>query len=79
MEDVNKAIGYIIDGFGTLEEYYGSGITEIIEFEGDLYDEVSDILYEKRIITIIDRTYVLRNVPNPSWFNSRKHFPERNV
>ena len=67
MEDVNKAEGFIVDGFGSLQEYYQSNLVEIIEFEGDLYDEINGILYEDRIITIIDRSYVIRNIPNPSW------------
>lgn len=67
MEDWNKAVGYIADGFGSFTEYLGSGLVEIIEFEGDYYDQNSDELYENRIITIIDRFYVLRNIENPSW------------
>lgn len=66
-EDLNKASAYIADGFGTLSEYLGSGLVEIIEFEGDWYDESTDTLHENRIITIMDRTYILRNIPNPSW------------
>lgn len=67
MEDVNKAEGFLVDGFGTLQEYYQSGLIEILEFEGDMYDEITDTLYTNRIITIIDRCYVIRNVENPSW------------
>ncbi len=67
-EDINKAEGYIADGFGSLHEYLGSGIIEIIEFEGDYYDEVNDELMENRIITIADGQYVLRNIPNTNWF-----------
>jgi len=80
MEDVNKAEGFMIDGFGSLQEYYQSGFVEIIEFEGDMYDEVNDILYENRIITIIDRSYIVRNIPNPSWLgsDSKHHVGWRN-
>lgn len=67
-EDWNKAEGYFADGFGSLSEYYGSGLVEIIEFEGDIYDETTDTLYENRIITIADGRYILRNIPNPNWF-----------
>lgn len=68
MEDINKAIPYQIDGFGSLSEYYQSGYVEILEFEGDIYDDVKDELLSNRIVTIVDRTYVLRNIENPSWF-----------
>ena len=67
MEDINKANGYLVDGFGTLQQYYSSGMVEILEFEGDLYDENTDELKEKRIITIVDRTHILRDIQNPSW------------
>ncbi len=67
MEDINKASGYLVDGFGTLQEYYSSGMVEIIEFEGDIYDDTNDVLKEKRIITIVDRTHILRDIENPSW------------
>lgn len=75
MEDINKSEGYIIDGFGSLQEYYQSGLIEILEFEGDIYDENKDELLEKRIITVIDRQYVIRNIENPSWLgrDSKHH------
>lgn len=67
VEDVNKSEGYLVDGFGSLHEYYQSGYVEILEFEGDYYDQNNDKMYEKQIITIVDRTHVIRNVPNSSW------------
>lgn len=67
-EDWSKAEGYYADGFGNLQDYYGSGLVEIIEFEGDLYNESDDELLENRIITIADGQYILRNIPNPNWF-----------
>lgn len=73
-EDVNKAEAFHIDGFGSLQEYYQSGLVEILEFEGDIYDETNDKLLEKRIITIIDRSYIIRNIENPSWLGrDNKH------
>ena len=73
-EDINKAEGYQVDGFGTLQEYYQSGLVEILEFEGDVYDEINDKLLENRIITIIDRSYVIRNEHNPSYLGrDNKH------
>ena len=66
-EDLNKAEGYLADGFGTLSEYYGSGVVELIEFEGDYYDATNDVLYENQIITIIDRIQIIRHIDNPNW------------
>jgi hypothetical protein len=74
MEDINKAEGFIVDGFGSLQEYYQSGLVEILEFEGDLYSEVTGELLENRVITMIDRSYIIRNVENTSWLGTdNKH------
>jgi hypothetical protein len=80
MEDVNKAEGFLVDGFGSLQEYYQSGLVEILEFEGDIYDEVNDVLKENRIVTIVDRCYILRDIENPSWLgrDSKHHVGWRN-
>jgi hypothetical protein len=67
MEDINKADPYIVDGFGSLQEYYQSGTIELLEFEGDIYDETNDKLLENRLITIVDRTHILRNIENPAY------------
>lgn len=67
-EDLDKAEGYFADGFGSLSEYLGSSLVEIVEFEGDIYDEQTEELQENRIVTIADGSIVLRNIPNPNWF-----------
>jgi hypothetical protein len=69
-EDIDKADGYIADGFGTLSTYYGSGVVELLEFTGDWYDAVNDVLHENKIITIVDRTEIIRNIDNPNWFGT---------
>lgn len=67
MEDIDKADGYIADGFGTLSEYLGSGLVEILEFEGTWYDSHKDELHENKIITIADGDKILRVIDNPNW------------
>lgn len=67
VEDVNKQEALSVDGFGSLSEYFQSGMVEVLEFEGDLYDEYTDTMYKNKIITIIDRSYIIRNIDNPSW------------
>ncbi len=67
VEDQNKADGISIDGFGSLSEYYQSGLIELIEFEGDYFDMKTATLHENRIITVVDRQWILRDIPNPSW------------
>lgn len=67
MEDVAKTEAYQIDGFGDLKSYYNSGLVELLEFHGTLYDIEAGKLYDDYIITIIDRSYVLSMKPNPAW------------
>ena len=69
-DDLNKVQAYIADGFGSLSEYYQSGFVELLEFEGDIHNQETGELLERRLITIVDRTHILRNVENPSWLGS---------
>ena len=66
-EDFEKACGYSIDGFGNLKEYYQSPYVEILEFEGDIHDPETGELLRNHVVTIIDRSYVVRKQPIPSW------------
>jgi len=65
--DSVKAEAFMIDGFGTALEYYSSDFIEILEFHGDLYDRETGDFFKNHIITVVDRTHVIRKVPNPSW------------
>ena len=65
--DWDKAQGYVADGFGSLQEYYGSGLVEIIEATGDFHDPNTGEFFHNQIITIIDRNYVIRQINNPRW------------
>ena len=71
--DTLKNEAFIIDGFGSLQEYYQSEYVEILEFEGDISDESGNLL-ENQLITIIDRSIILRQITNPTWSGrSTKH------
>lgn len=63
IEDFDKAIQYQIDGFGSMYEYLQSNDVEILEFYGDYYNSETGVLEVDRMITIVDRTWVARNVP----------------
>lgn len=67
VDDFDKAVGYSVDGFGNLYEYYGSGYVEILEFEGTMYDVETGQLLDDYIITIMDRTKIIRKEPIPAW------------
>jgi len=72
--DLDKAEGFEIDGFGSLQEYYGSTYVEILEFEGDIHDPITGEFLQNQIITVIDRTHVLRQQVNESWVGSSNKF-----
>ncbi len=67
VDDRSKADGVMVDGFGNYYEYLQSGYVEILEFFGDMYNQETKELQTGRIITVIDRMYVIRNEPIPSW------------
>lgn len=67
IEDFEKYGAYSVDGFGNLYEYYQSNYVEILEFYGDYHDQETDTLESNRILTIVDRSFTVRNVEQPSW------------
>lgn len=66
-EEFNKAMQYSVDGYGNLHEYYMSGYVEILEFWGDFHDIATGEIQENRVITIVDRSVVVRNEPIPTY------------
>lgn len=69
IEDFDKAVGYSVDGFGNMYEYLQSGYVELLEFDGTIADMEGNV-YEDHIITIVDRTWVVRMEKNKSWLGS---------
>lgn len=67
IEDFDKAVGYTVDGFGNMQEYYRSGYVEVLTFYGDYHDATTGTLYPNRQITIIDRTAIIDDKQIPSW------------
>lgn len=67
VDDIANLDRFSVDGFGNLHEYYGSGYVEILQFHGDLYDMENDTFYEDYIITIIDRSKVVKMEQSPRW------------
>lgn len=66
-EDWNKSEQYSVDGFGSLHEYYKTNSIEVLEFYGDHYNDETGELKTNRMITVIDRSTVVRDVPIPSY------------
>lgn len=65
--DVDKADGFVADGFSNIQHYYGSNYVEFLIFYGDIYDVHSDTFKSRRKITIVDRAYILSDEPIASW------------
>lgn len=73
-DDNYKADGFIADGFSSIQQYYESDYVEILTFYGDFYDASTGKLHSDRVITVVDRAYVLANEENPSWLGSAPIF-----
>ena len=69
-----KGQGFIADGFGSIENYYQSSYVEFLTFYGDIFDRHNQKLHKNRIITVVDRAYVISDVPNPSWLGTAPIF-----
>lgn len=65
--DVSKGNAYTADGFTDIKNYYDSNYVEILTFYGDLYDYSNSMLLRDRIISVVDRAYILENVEQPAW------------
>lgn len=71
---IDKGEGFVADGFSNIQQYYESDYVEILTFYGDVYDQESGEFMSDRIITIVDRAYVLDNQENPSWLGKSPIF-----
>lgn len=65
--DVSKGNAYTADGFTDIRNYYNSNYVEILTFYGDIYDYTTGKLLRDRIISVVDRAYVLENTEQPAW------------
>ena len=72
--DVSKSEGFIADGFSSIKEYYDSNYVELLTFYGDIYDKDTKTFHKNRVITVVDRAYVLSNEQNPSWLGKSPIF-----
>ena len=67
LEDMDESEGYLMDGFGSYSEYLKSGYVEFLEFYGDLYNSDTGVIQKGQIITVVDRMWVIRKEPYPTW------------
>lgn len=62
-----KVNGYQMDGFSNVEQYFASDSVEVLEFEGTLYDVETGELLEDHVVTVVDRSYIIRKEPIKSY------------
>jgi len=72
--DFRRNSQYAVDGFTSFLHYFKSGYIEVLDFYGDVYDTETDTLYKNHLITVVDRAFVIRRKPNPSWFGKPNIF-----
>jgi hypothetical protein len=68
--DFAKNSEYQVSGFTNYWSYLQSGYVEILDFYGDLFDNKSGVLHKNVCISVVDRTHIIRNIPNPSWLGN---------
>ena len=66
-EEWHKASQYAVDGFGSLQEYYGADTVEVLEFYGDWHNSYTGELETNRMVTIVDRSFMVRNIEIPTY------------
>jgi hypothetical protein len=70
IDDFHKALGFCVDGFGNMQEYYQSDYVELIEVTGDVADPDTGKVLKNHIITIMDRCKVIRKEPMANWLGN---------
>ena len=65
--DFVKNSTYNFDGFSGFWEYFNSDYVEILDFYGDIYDKEEGKLYKNHLISVVDRSYIIRKEQNDNW------------
>lgn len=67
IDEIDKGTQITFDGFGSLSQYLTSGFVEVLEFYGDMYDIQQKKFLKNHVITVVDRTWVIRSEPLNTW------------
>jgi hypothetical protein len=75
VDDYHKALGFSVDGFGDMREYYDTEYVEILRFVGDYYDKEAGEVHQSKEIIVIDRsiTVDIRDIQSPLGNNNIAH------
>ena len=63
--DIDKEPQYIAAGFGSIKEYYTSGMVELLWFYGDIFDAVGHDIYKGRCVIVVDGNTVIYDEYEP--------------
>lgn len=74
IENMDKDEGLMLDGFGNYSTYLQSGYVEMLEFFGDMHDDKTGTVKRGRVVTVIDRMYVIRDAAIPAWLGAAPIF-----
>ena len=61
VDDYHKAMGFQVDGFGNMQEYFASRYVEVLRFLGDHYDDETDTVHKEREIIVVDRMITVKD------------------
>lgn len=64
---VRKLIHTQFEGYGSPWDYLRSGVVELHEFYGDMYNPVTGEFLKNHVITVMDRRWVIRKEPIKTW------------
>lgn len=67
IEESDKSEAILVDGFGTYQDYLQSNYVEFLQFYGDVFSNEDDSLRRGRVITIVDRMWVIQDESIPNW------------
>lgn len=64
--EINKANQYTPDGFNDIQAYYKSGVVEVLQFYGDVFDEGSFEVRPNRCAIVVDRVDLVTEYDEPT-------------
>lgn len=62
------------EGFSGVDAYYQSHMVEILDYYGDIYNPETGTLETNQLISVVDRSFVIRKETNPSWLGKAPIF-----
>lgn len=68
--DFKRTELYDIQGFTGFWEYFNSDYVEVLDFYGDFFDKESGELKRNHLISVVDRSVVIRDMKSENWLGA---------